>query len=80
MKRRHFIRAFAAACVVPVVAAKAIASHKRSPRIMFRNNSSMLLKSIKGYEGTIVGYDQSGNGNHAFLKPEDDVWIYGTTQ
>ena len=28
MKRRFFIKAFAAACAVPVVAAKAIASHE----------------------------------------------------
>ena len=32
MKRRGFIKSFAAACVVPVVAAKAIASHNKKPK------------------------------------------------
>jgi hypothetical protein len=66
MKRRNFIKAFAACCCVPVVAAKAIAaSHKKRRRIVFENGSTITLRDVKVYEDPFVGYcDQSGNGNH----------------
>jgi hypothetical protein len=73
MKRRNFIKSFAAACVVPVVAAKAIASHKKKPTNAEIDAilHSMWDDSKTGYDLDEHGnayaptmYDQSGNGNH----------------
>ena len=78
MKRRNFIKALATACAVPVVAAKAIASHKKKgllldlyPGAIYAYSTRKLTSADIPHDPRVLHYDQSGNGNHIFLKPED---------
>ena len=74
MKRRNFIKTLAAACAVPVVAARAVASRGGDRKILFKNGSTIKLREFPNSKDEFEGwYDQSGNGNHA-LK---DVWFDG---
>ena len=72
MKRRQFIKAFAAACAVPVVAAKAIAaSHKKRSILDYKSTHAYSLRNLRGGvmcedDVFIAHYDQSGNGNHLY--------------
>lgn len=69
MKRRNFIKAFAAACCVPVVAAKAIASHRKRPRLFIDNTLQNTINAWKDYEDVQIVYDDDVNAWH--IKPED---------
>ena len=62
MKRRNFLKTFAAACAVPVVAAKAI-SAPRDKRIILSNGSTIKFRKVNNREDILKGF--------IFLKPED---------
>ena len=79
MERRGFIKALAAACCVPVVAAKAIARGGsigiKCTRITFSQSEidAVLGLDEHGNAYAPTMYDQSGNGNH--LIKEKEVWF-----
>ena len=74
MKRRNFLKAFAAACAVPAVAAKAIAS-PRGKSILDQYEGAAAAYSLRNLkspaytaatvDSNIACYDQSGNYSHA---------------
>lgn len=81
MKRRQFIKAFAAACCVPVVAAKAIASSHKKKGILDLFPGATAAYSLRNLRGGVMceddvfiaHYDHSGNGNHLIKT----VWFDG---
>jgi len=66
MKRKDFIKTLAAVCAAPVVAAKAIASHKKKPTDAEVNAVLRSMWDDSGDMHSGAWYDQSGNGNHAY--------------
>ena len=76
MKRRGFIKALAAACVIPAVAARAIASHRKLPKSLldYKPTAAYSLRRLDldehGNAYSPTWYDQSGNGNHLLTSRE----------
>jgi hypothetical protein len=71
MKRRNFIKTLAAACAVPAVAAKAVASRRKSI-LDYKPTHAYSMRKLTTldipHDPRVAHYDQSGNGNHIFKK------------